>query len=148
KYLSFAGYNWRAKVSTSKVGPGPNFFSENNVWTDTQNPPQLHLKISKSGGKWLCAELVLQETLGYGTYTWDVASPLNSLDPSVVLGLFTWNDLPDYNHRELDIEFAKWGRAANNNVWYTVQPYNGAGNQVSGVQPPNTPESLHNMQWS
>jgi hypothetical protein len=150
KYLSFAGYTWRVKVSTGKVGPGPNFFSENNVWVDTTTDPlhpTLHLKISRSGSKWLCAELVLQNTLGYGTYAFDVGSPLDKLDPNVVLGLFTWNDAPDYNHRELDIEFAKWGNAGGNNVWYTVQPYNVAGNQASSLQPANTPESVHTLDW-
>jgi len=25
-YFSFSGYTWRTKVSSAKVGPGPNFF--------------------------------------------------------------------------------------------------------------------------
>ena len=145
KSVTFSGLHWLAKVSSAKVGPGPNFFSQDNVWVDNQD--RLHLKISKSGAKWLCSEIVLQETLGYGTYRFYVESTLDKLDPSVVLGLFTWNDDPAYNHRELDIEFARWGSASNNNGWYTVQPYNVAGNQASFVQPATTAGSTHILDW-
>jgi hypothetical protein len=144
-YFSFSGYTWRTKVSSSKVGPGPNFFSQNNVSVDSQG--RLHLKISNSGAKWLCSEVVLQQTLGYGTYRFYVDSALNTLDPSVVLGLFTWSDDAADNHRELDIEFARWGSAANNNGWYTVQPYNVAGNQVSFIQPATAAGSTHILDW-
>ena len=68
------------------------------------------MKIVKTAGKWVCAEVVLQQTLGYGTYRFYLDSPVDSLDPNVVLGLFTWNDDPAFNNRELDIEFARWGR--------------------------------------
>jgi hypothetical protein len=144
-YFSFSGYTWRTKVSSAKVGPGPNFFSQNNVSVDSQG--RLHLKISKSGAKWLCSEVVLQQPLGYGTYRFYVDSTLDSLDPSVVLGLFTWNDDPAYNHRELDIEFARWGSASNHNGWYTVQPYNVAGNQASFIQPATAAGSTHILDW-
>lgn len=144
-YFSFSGYTWRTKVSSAKVGPGPNFFSQSNVSVDFQG--RLHLKISKSGAKWLCSEVVLQQTLGYGTYRFYVDSTLDNLDPSVVLGLFTWSDDAAYNHRELDIEFARWGSASNHNGWYTVQPYNVAGNQVSFVQPATAAGSTHILDW-
>lgn len=145
KNVTFSGVHWLAKVSSAKVGPGPNFFSQENVSVDTQG--RLHLKISKSGAKWLCSEIVLQETLGYGTYRFYVETALDKLDSSVVLGLFTWNDDPAYNHRELDIEFARWGSAANKNGWYTVQPYNVAGNQASFIQPATAGGSTHILDW-
>jgi hypothetical protein len=145
KSVTFSGLHWLAKVSSAKVGPGPNFFSQDNVSVDAQG--RLHLKITKSAGKWQCSEVVLQEILGYGTYRFYVDSTLDNLDPSVVLGLFTWNDDPAYNHRELDIEFARWGSAANKNGWYTVQPYNVAGNQASFIQPSTTAGSTHILDW-
>jgi hypothetical protein len=144
KALSFSGFTWLAKISTGRVGPGPNWFSQNNVWTDAKG---LHLKISRSGSKWYCGEVVLQNWLGYGTYRFYVDSPLDNLDPYVVLGLFTWNDDPAYNHRELDIEFSRWGAAANPSGWYTVQPYGTPGNQTSFVQPSDTPQSTHMFDW-
>jgi hypothetical protein len=141
----FSGRYWVPKTPASKVGPGPNYFSANNVFVDALG--RLHLKITKVGNKWQCAEVVMQGTLGYGTYRFYLDSAVNNLDPNVVLGLFTWNDVPDYNHREMDIEFAKWGVARNNNGWYTVQPYNVSGNQVSFLQPANTPQSIHMFDW-
>ena len=145
RYFTFSGYTWRTKVSTSKVGPGPNFFSQDNVSVDSLG--RLHLKITKSGSKWLCSEVVLQNTLGYGTYRFYIDSALNNLDPSVVLGLFTWNDDPAYNHREMDIEFARWGSATNNNGWYTVQPYDVAGNQVNFPQSATSLGSTQAFEW-
>lgn len=143
--FNFSGYQWVPKLSASKVGPGPNFFSAGNVSVDTQG--RLHLKITRVGGRWQCAEVVMQGTRGYGTYRFYLDSPVDALDPRVVLGLFTWNDAPDFNNREMDIEFAKWGVANNNNGWYTVQPYNVSGNQVSFRQPANTPQSVQIFDW-
>jgi len=143
--FNFSGYQWVPKLSNSKVGPGPNFFSASNVSVDTQG--RLHLKIAKVGGRWQCAEVVMQGTRGYGTYRFYLDSPVDALDPSVVLGLFTWNDAPDFHNREMDIEFAKWGVANNSNGWYTVQPYDVAGNQVTFRQPANTPRSIQIFDW-
>jgi len=141
----FSGYQWVPKTPASKVGPGPNYFSGGNVYADTAG--RLHLKITKVGAKWECAEVVMQRTRGYGTYRFYLDSPVSSLDPNVVLGLFTWNDTADYNNREMDIEFAKWGVARNNNGWCTVQPYNVSGNQASFLQPANTPQSIQMFDW-
>ena len=145
--ITFSGYTWNVKNSTSPVGPGPNLFSDssNNVWVDTAG--RLHLAITYSRGKWHCAEVVLAQSLGYGNYRFFLDSAVDNLDPSVVLGLFTWDDLPDYNHRELDIEFARWGNAANRNGQYTVQPYNVAGNQYVFVEPAGLPQSTHAFNW-
>lgn len=49
------------------------------------------------------AEVILSESLGYGTYSFTVSSPIGDLDPNVVLGLFTWSDDPAYHHREIDV---------------------------------------------
>src|SRR6266852_3653418 len=64
KTVYFSGYSWNVKIGSPPVGPGPNYFSDNanNVWVDTSN--RLHLRI----GKWVCAEVVLQSSPGYGTY--------------------------------------------------------------------------------
>ena len=54
---------------------------------------------------------------------------LPALDPNVVLGLFTWDDDPAYNHREIDFEAARWGVAADpTNSQFVVQPYATPGN--------------------
>ena len=133
--ISFSGYTWQVKVSSGRVGPGPNVFSDSqkNVWVDTQG--RLHLKITHDRGRWPCAEIVNAQSLGYGTYTFALDSPVDSLDQNVTLGLFTWSDDPAYAHRELDVEFARWGTAADpTNAQFVVQPYDAPGHLLRITQ--------------
>jgi hypothetical protein len=126
--ISFAGGTWYVKSSSGHVGPGPNYFSSsrNNVWVDGSG--YLHLKISYSGGKWYCAEIYSQQSLGYGSYRFTLGSDASSLDANAVLGLFTWDDNPAYNDREIDLEFSRWSNAADaTNGQYVVQPWNSTG---------------------
>ena len=145
--ITFSGYDWSVKVSTGRVGPGPNYFSDgtNNVWVDPQG--RLHLKITNAKGKWYCAEVVSKPSFGYGTYRWYLDTPVDNLDPNVVLGVFTWSDLPDYNHREIDIEFSRWGSVNNQNAQYVVQPYTNPGNIVRWDEPPGLSQTNHGFNW-
>jgi hypothetical protein len=69
------------------------------------------------------------------------------LDPNVVLGLFTWSDKAPYAHREIDIEFSRWGNAADRtNAQYVVQPYGSAGHLARFTQPV-TATSTHRFTW-
>jgi len=145
--ISFSGYLWNVKASAGRVGPGPNYFSDspNNVWVDALG--RLHLKITRVRGKWQCAEVVSQASFGHGTYRFYLDSPVDALDPSVVLGLFTWSDDPAYNHREIDIEFARWGEPANLNAQYVVQPYTLETNIHRFSQPAGVAQSVHSFRW-
>lgn len=118
--IVFSGRTWLAKTGLS--GPGPNHFSDaaDNVWVDADD--RLHLRITHRNGTWLCPEVVATESLGYGTYRFDVQGFSGDLDPNVVLGLFTWSDDPAYDHRELDIELARWGNPLAPNGQFTVRP--------------------------
>jgi hypothetical protein len=134
--VSFSGYTWQVKASNGKVGPGPNYFSSTakNVWVDSQG--WLHLALTRLRGRWWCAEVVNSQSLGYGTYTFTLDSRVDALDPNVTLGLFTWSDDPAYAHRELDVEFARWGNAADpTNAQNVVQPYDAPGHLVRITQP-------------
>jgi hypothetical protein len=91
--------------------------------------------------------VVLQSSPDYGTYRFYLDSPVDNLDPNVVLGLFTWNDDPAYNNREMDIEFARWGKASNPNGQYTVQPYTVPGQQMLFIEPAGVPQSTHSFKW-
>jgi hypothetical protein len=144
--ITFSGYEWWVKSSATRVGPGPNFFSDSydNVWVDAQG--QLHLRITRRKGRWYSAEVVLAQPLGHGTYRWELANRVDNLDPNVVLGLFTWSDNPTDEHEEIDIEFARWGDAANLNAQYVVQPYSDPQNIVRFVQPAAT-RSIHSFLW-
>jgi len=63
-------------------------------------------------------------TPGYGTYAFHIASPVDLLDPNVILGLFTWTDQPDFNHREIDFEAGRWANPSDYvNSQFVVQPY-------------------------
>ena len=84
--LDFSGYTWTVK--SGYTAPGPNNYTEDSVFVDSQG---LHLKVKKGfRGAWTCGEVYLDHSLGYGTYSWTVASPVVGFDPVVVFGLFTY----------------------------------------------------------
>ena len=153
--VSLGGYTWRIKIANPATGPGPNYFSDSsdNVWQDSAG---VHLKISRRMGRWFCAEIVLNQNLGYGTYRFDIDTPsgspaIGALDPNVVLGLFTWSDpetVPTDYHQEIDIEFARWGNPAYPNGYYTIQPYTAAGNQATFQWPASAVSSSHQFTWT
>lgn len=144
--IGFSGYTWTVKEHNRKIGPGPNFFSASNVWVDANG--YLHLRISQSGRKWTTAEVIGNASLGYGTYTWRLA-PVPTLDPNVVLGLFTWNDAPDYAHREIDFELARWGNAADpTNAQYVVQPWDAPDHEYRWSLPANVGATIHSFTWA
>jgi hypothetical protein len=116
------------------------------VWVDDDG--QLHLRLAQhDDGFWYGAEVVCTATFGYGSYRFIIDSPVDALDPNVVLGLFTWSDAPDQNHRELDIEFGRFGDPANIPGRYTVQPYQETDNTFGFVQAP-VAQSIHGFTWS
>jgi hypothetical protein len=143
----WGGRTWTVKSSQSRVGPGPNYFSasSDNVWVDSLD--RLHLKITYRNGRWNCAEVIRAASFGYGAYTFEVATAVDDLDPNVVLGLFTWSDKGAFNHREIDVEIARWGNPSDpTNAQYVVQPYNLAGHlqrfTASGAAP-----TIHGFTW-
>ena len=149
RVVQFAGHDWTVKSSGKRqVGPGPNVFSddEQHVWVDEFG--RLHLRIAKSGRYWAAAEVVSVEPFGHGTYRFHLDTPVDALPPSVVLGLFTWDAVDDAFHNgEVDIEFSRWGTAANPvNAQYVVQPYDVPGNLRSFRQPAAAP-STHAFEW-
>jgi len=145
--VTWSGATWAIKTSRSAVGPGPNLFDRTNVSVDPVD--RLHLKITRNtSGQWTCAEIIGPTSYGYGTYRFTLASPVDVLDPNVVLGLFTWSDRAPYAHREIDIEFARWGDAADTtNAQYVVQPWDGA-NHLRRFRQPAAATSTHWFTWS
>ena len=85
KDIEFGGYTWA--VRSSRGGPGPNGWDENNAWLDAST--NLHLKISQRDGKWSCAEVTMRKRLGFGRYQFQVTGRIDRFDDNVVLGLFT-----------------------------------------------------------
>ncbi|MEA1865919.1 MAG: dockerin type I domain-containing protein [Euryarchaeota archaeon] len=149
RHIRFSGYNWTVKSSEILVGPGPNYFSDSNqsVWVDEEG--KLHLKILKKDGKWYCAEVCTTESLGYGKYIFYAASRVDRLDKNVVAGLFTWDgEAPEYNYREIDIEFSRWGQEMNDNAQYVVQPWDPPENMHRFNMVLNGNYSTHSFDWS
>lgn len=146
--IEFSGYTWKVKASETPAGPGPNYFSDRveDIWVDENG--QLHMRIVQRDGRWYCTEVFTEAPLGYGEYVFHVASRVDQLDENIVLGLFTWDDTaPEHNYREIDIEFAKWGQAANDNAQYVVQPWHHAENMHRFNMELSGDDSTHGFDW-
>ncbi|HNQ25081.1 MAG TPA: glycoside hydrolase family 16 protein [Phycisphaerae bacterium] len=145
--LVFGGYPWT--VRSGHGGPGPNAWATDNVWLDAAT--NLHLKIAHREGKWSCAEVTLQQRLGFGRYRFQTVGRIDRLDDNVVLGLFNYPTRevgPDATH-EIDIEFARWGEAGNPLGNFTVWPVERGLKPVSKAFPValTGDEATHGFHW-
>jgi hypothetical protein len=121
KTLRFSGYEWKVRTAPSDRAGRPNTYAPGHAWTDESGA--LHLRVSSGPAGWICSEVMLARSLGYGTYRF-VVRDTGALDPRAVLGLFTWDDAAvDERNRELDVEISRWGDPANRNAQFVVQPY-------------------------
>jgi hypothetical protein len=130
KTMGFSGYQWGVKDSCgSYEDPGPSRFTDNaqHIWVDSQG--RLHLTIKKNGSTWYATEAFMLNSLGYGEYRFYTSSPVYNYDPNIVVGLFTYDHDPAYSHREIDLEFSRWGVPSDPNSQYVIQPWNVAGNR-------------------
>ena len=146
--IRFAGHDWRVKASGNRVGPGPNYFSDDGRNVEVNSQGRLHLRIVQENGRWTCAEIISVESFGHGTYRFDLAELPEDLDPRVVLGMFTWSDAPEYSHREIDVEVSRWGNPENDNAQFVVQPYTVARNIVRFTIPKDAKSTTHAFAWS
>ncbi|MFI5251413.1 MAG: glycosyl hydrolase family 8 [Bacteroidota bacterium] len=146
--INFSGYAWNVKSSTGKVGPGPNYFSDSAANVRVDSAGRLHLRITSSGGNWHCAEVSLAQPLGYGRYVFHIESPVGTLDPNAVLGLFTWDDAPAENHREIDVEYSRWSDSTDvTNAQFVVQPWQHGGNLTRWTLPGSLDSSTTGFTW-
>jgi len=124
--LSFSGYTWTITDSgTGTQGPGPNHWSSSNAYLDANG--YLHLELTKntSTRTWQCSQVVLNQSLGYGTYQWQVEGRIDQLDPNVVFAMFNYSGNDGYD--EMDIEYSKWGNAKNKtNLDFNLYPATGS----------------------
>lgn len=122
--IEFSGYKWEIKESNGKhTGPGNNFFSSSreNVFVDSLG--KLHLRMTVRNEKWYCAEVRMIKTLGYGKYVFHIDSLVTPLDKDIVAGFFLYDRGDSMNyHKEVDVEFSKWGKENSNNSQYVIQP--------------------------
>lgn len=146
--LDFSGRTWAIKRTgdepTDRVGPGPNFWS-NNPSVVNVAPDGLHLKITQVNGLWQCGEIYLLQSLGYGTYTMRIGSPLDRIDHSTVAAPLFLYAVPG---QELDNEYSGPGGLIPglNNAQFVVQPFTVPGNLARYVQPA-TAQFTTQMEW-
>ncbi len=144
KTIQFSGYDWKVRTIASDRGGMNNLYDGGNAWTDAHGA--LHLRIRKKEGRWSCAEVVMKQSLGYGTYN-VVVRDISGLEPAVVFSTTTFDDWGgDQHYREMDTEISKWGDAeSRNNAQYGIQPFFVPGNVAPFLAPPGT--LTHSMHW-
>jgi hypothetical protein len=143
KTLNFSGYEWRIRNAPSSRGGVMNEYDPANAWTDAGGA--LHLRVTKASGKWVCAEVSLTRTLGYGTYSF-VVRDTSHLDPAAVFGMFTWDYAgEDPNHREMSMEMTRWGDPDSKNAQYVVEPFYVPTNVARFEAPPGV--LTHSFRW-
>ena len=106
----------------SDKGGTNNLYDPENAWTDASGA--LHMQIKKKSGRWSCAEIFLNRSLGYGTYSVTVRDT-SHLEPAAVFSMFTFDESASLERfREMDVEVHGRGNAANkNNAQYAIQPF-------------------------
>ncbi len=148
RQITFSGRTWNVRRNAKPSDPGPNTFSDGpeDVWVDSSG--FLHLSLVYRNGIWQASEVESEDILGYGTYSFVLGSPVDRLDPNVVLGLFTWDATStQYAHREIDIELSRWGNANSANAQYVVQPFAIPGNRTRFFLNLNGPVSTQRFVW-
>jgi hypothetical protein len=146
--IHFSGYTWLVKIGgqiTDSTKPLFFSWSKDNVWVD--NEGQLHLKITRDGRRWYCAEIVSEKSFGYGKYVFCLASRTDELNENVALGLFTWDKSPENNNREIDIEFSRWGNIKGKNTQFVVQPWELPENIYRFDMQTGNSYSTHSFEW-
>jgi len=140
KILTFSGYQWEVRTSSSNRAGTINSFDASNAWVDETG--FLHLRISGTPGHWTSGEVKLSRSLGYGSYRF-VVRDISHLEPAAVLSFFTWDDGGPI--REMDIEISRWGEPEGRNAQYLIQPYFVAANTKRFEAPGGT--LTHWMVW-
>src|ERR1700723_3656481 len=135
--LKFSGYDWGVRMIASDKGGMNNLYDPENAWSDASGA--LHMQIKKKSGSWSCAEIFLNRSLGYGTYSVTVRDT-SHLEPAAAFSMFTFDESASEQHfREMDVEVHGRGDAANkNNAQYAIKQFYSPGNLFPFVSPSGT----------
>jgi hypothetical protein len=144
KPVKFSGYDWDVRTIASDRGGSNHPYSGDNAWTDDGGA--LHLRIAKTSDNWSCAEVVLNRSLGYGTYVLTVRD-ISHLEPAAVLSMTTFDEWGgEQYYREMDVEVSRWGDGANKkNAQFVIEPYYHPGNVYQFIAPQGT--LTYSMKW-
>jgi hypothetical protein len=148
--FDFAGHSWI--VRSWGGGPGPNEWRDDNVRLADDG---VHLTIRQVDGVWSAAEIVmLGDPLGFGTYEFEIAGDLSTLDTNAVVGLFNYPGSPEIGPdgtNEIDIEIAQWGDRSNNDrLNWNIHPATATGSKGHNAVPlpPGATETTHRFTWT
>jgi hypothetical protein len=131
--LKFSGYDWRVRMIESVKGGLNNLYAPENASTDSSGA--LHMQIKKKSDRWSCAEIFLDRSLGYGTYSVTVRAPAD-LEPTAVFSMFTFDEWATEQHfREMGVEVGGKQGAGNGNARYEIQPLYIPGNLFAFATP-------------
>ena len=146
--LSFSGFEWYVRQTTEPEGPMNNLFGGTGTSVDVLPDGALRLSIAYYEGDWYSAEVWTTKSLGYGTYTFRIRTPLAQLHPDLIFGAFTYSRALGYFHREIDIEFSGWGKNVSDlKGQYVIQPYERLGNLHSFPAEPYGGPSTQQFIW-
>ena len=122
--VTWAGHDWKV---TSGGMAGVAHGEPTNVSIDGDK--RLHLQIVQRDGKWTAAEVFTTDRVGFGTYQWVIEGNVYEMDPTTVLGLFTYGPTHHIGvdaENEIDIEFSQWNNTCKGcNADFTVYPSTG-----------------------
>jgi len=122
--ITWAGHVWKV---TSGGMAGVARGDPPNVTIDADK--HLHLQIVQRDGKWTSAEVFTTDRMGFGTYQWVIEGNVYEMDPTTVLGLFTYGPTHHIGvdaENEIDIEFSQWNNTCKGcNADFTVYPSTG-----------------------
>lgn len=144
RVIHFSGYDWNVSSSLVDRGGEPCDYDPEGVWVDEKGA--LHLRTGPREGRWRCAGISLNRSLGYGTYRF-VINDTARLPISPVLAIFTRTDAEQVSYRiGLGLQFSRWGKNAELNADYVVSPYYVPGHVAHFIVPPGT--MTHTVRWS
>jgi hypothetical protein len=143
KVVHFSGYDWRVQTAGTGRSGQANFYDPENVWTDDKG--FLHLRIEEHNGVWLCGEISLVRSLGYGSYVF-VVRDTSYLVPSAALGLYTADDFRTSEiPGEMAIELNYRSITDSKNAQYVVQPFYISENLARFIAPAGI--LTHTLRW-
>jgi hypothetical protein len=142
--LKFSAYDWGVRMTTSDKGGTSNLYDAENAWTDASGA--LHMQIKKKADGWSCAEIFLNRSLGYGTYSVTVRDT-SHLESAAAFSMFTFDESDSlHRFREMDVEVHGRGKAANvSDAQYAIQPFYSPGNLFPFSAPSGT--LTHVLHW-
>lgn len=143
---------WLGRLSpVTQEGPAPNYWLSTPETVFTDNEGRLHMVAEQVGSTWYSVSVQSQKSdYGYGDYRVVVDTPLQSLDPMAVVGMYTYNRNYIPGRDEVDVELSRWGQPSPtfNNSQFVVQPWHIKGHLQAFFSPTDRAPLTFEWQWT